>query len=102
MGEELLSNLKLNNQFALENNSGFNLRPFYLLVLVVDAINENPRQAEIEGAPDCDPLPFIWLLIRVVSLSLGDTECPPPPGCNLYAPCFWASEINLRGETYLC
>lgn len=49
-GEELLSNLKLNNQFALENNSGFNLRPFYLLVLVVDAINENPRQAEIEGA----------------------------------------------------
>lgn len=49
-GEEWLSNLKLNNQFALENNSGFNLRPFYLLVLVVDAINENPRQAEIEGA----------------------------------------------------
>lgn len=51
VGGELLSNLKLNNQFALENNSGFNLRPFYLLVLVVYAINENPRQAEIEGAP---------------------------------------------------
>lgn len=33
-----------------------------------------------------------------------DTEqaaSPRPPDCNLYAPCFWASEINFRGETYL-
>lgn len=40
---KMLSNLKLNNQFALENNTGFNLRPFYLLVFVVCAINENPQ-----------------------------------------------------------
>lgn len=73
----MLSNLKLNNQFALENNSGFNLRPFYLLVLVVDAINEIPVKLKSrEHLDDCDPWPFGGLLIPDVSLWGTDSARP--------------------------
>lgn len=73
----MLSNLKLNNQFALENNSGFNLRPFYLLVLVGDAINEIPVKLKSrEHLDDCDPWPFGGLLIPDVSL-WGQTVYAP-------------------------
>lgn len=54
-------------------------------------------------------------ILREIVTEAGLTWIPPPAtypretengkeeevGCNLYAPCFWASEINLRGETYL-